>query len=364
MAGHIIAVGYHHHLRIYNLSLQDKPVYDIDARSIAGESKSKDNKVTCLEFRPAVAADDRARYLWVGTKDGHLFEVDVQEGSVTGVKFSAHSSSVTHIFRHAQSMATIDDNGKILVYMNEVGSATDVSLTYSVPRILRISDKHEFARIFNGQLWTSTRDTVPGPGGRPARGCAAVRIHDIFAPTFISKSVAPCEPVGSVLSGAVLPTHPNKVFLGHEGGHVTIWAAGRDGVVQCEEAVKVSASDVLCLEGVNDRLWAGGRQGVIAAYDVSPRPWVMTNCWMAHQKLPLVSVVVDPWSIEKLERLCVYSVGRDEKLAFWDGLLGVDWIGESGRVHAHAPVENLTGLYHRQTKLLRKERQSSARSGT
>lgn len=327
VAGNIVAAGNHHHLRIYDLSIQDKPLFDIDSRSIAGESKSKDNKVTCLEFRPTANVTDRARYLWVGTKDGHLFEVDVLNGLVVGVKFSAHSSAVTNIFRHAGSLASLDETGKVLVYYNEPNSPQDISLAYSQPRILRISDKQDFARIFYGQLWTSNRDTVSGPGGRPARGCAAVRIHDIFAPTMTTKNVAPIEAVGSVISGAILPSQPGKVFLGHEGGHVTIWAVSPEGIVQCEEVVKVSASDILCLEGVNDRLWAGGRQGFIAAYDVQPRPWVMTNRWMAHQQLPVLTLAVDPWSIEKLERMSVYSVGRDERLFFWDGLLGVDWIG-------------------------------------
>ncbi|KAH8105418.1 Endonuclease/exonuclease/phosphatase [Cristinia sonorae] len=328
VAGHVVVVGTHHHLKIYNLSVQEKPLFNIDTRSIAGETKSKDNKVTCMEFRPAVNSEDRARYLWVGTKEGHLFEVDVANGVVSAVKFSAHASSVTHIFRHAGCMATVDEHGKVLVFSGDPSSGTDVSLSYSQPRIARIQDKQDFVKILNGQLWTSNRDVVTGPGGRPARGCAAVRIYDIFSPTFSSKNVAPSEPVGSVLSGASLPTMPGKVFLGHEGGHVTIWGVGANGEIHCEEVVKVSASDVLCLEGVNNRLWAGGRQGTIAAYDVAPRPWVMTNCWMAHQKLTVQSMTVDPWSMEKVERLCVYSIGRDERLYFWDGLLGVDWIDQ------------------------------------
>jgi hypothetical protein len=38
-------------------------------------------------------------------------------------------------------------------------------------------------------------------------------------------------------------------------------------------------------------------------------------------------IFVDPWSIEKEEKLSVVSVGRDEQMRFWDGLLGIDWIG-------------------------------------
>ena len=29
----------------------------------------------------------------------------------------------------------------------------------------------------------------------------------------------------------------------------------------------------------------------------------------------------------QVQKLVVYSVGRDEQVKFWDGLLGQDWIG-------------------------------------
>ena len=48
---------------------------------------------------------------------------------------------------------------------------------------------------------------------------------------------------------------------------------------------------------------------------------------MAHKNLPVLRIAVDTWSMEKLDRLVVLSMGRDEKLRFWDGLLGIDWIG-------------------------------------
>jgi hypothetical protein len=50
---------------------------------------------------------------------------------------------------------------------------------------------------------------------------------------------------------------------------------------------------------------------------------------MAHNSLPVSAIFVDPWSIEKVGKLCAVSVGRDEKLNFWDGLLANDWVGKS-----------------------------------
>lgn len=326
-SGHIVAVSQGHHLKVYDLSESDSPLHDLDARAMGLETKTKDFKVTSLEFRPSKKASDRGCFLWVGTKDGHLFEVDIRAGLVVGMKLAIHSHAVTHMFRHGQSMVTLDETGKLLVFSSDPQSDMDIALSVTPPRVVRISDKQEFAKILGGKLWTSARDSSSSNTVSTSRG-PIVRVYDIFTPGTTGKSLLPTDHLGAVSSGTILQTHPDHVYLGHEGGHVSIWTLDTDdGIPSCEEVIKVSTSDVLCLEGVNDRLWAGGRKGTIAAYDVSSRPWTMTNHWVAHQKLPVMRLIVDTWSIEKLGRLSVYSVGRDERIRFWDGLLGVDWIG-------------------------------------
>ena len=59
----------------------------------------KEVKVTCMEFRPTtgVSNTDRGYLLWIGTKDGHLFEVDVGTGIVRGTKYVAHLHPVTYM---------------------------------------------------------------------------------------------------------------------------------------------------------------------------------------------------------------------------------------------------------------------------
>jgi hypothetical protein len=131
--------------------------------------------------------------------------------------------------------------------------------------------------------------------------------------------------VGAVTSATIIPLQPNYVYIGHEEGYVV----GSDGFPRCVEVMKVSTSDVLCLEGVNDRLWAGGRSGLISVYDTTQKPWVVTNCWNAHDGLPVMKLAVDVMGIEKTGRLCMLSVGRDQVVRLWDGLLGLDWVGVS-----------------------------------
>ncbi|KAI0829199.1 DNase I-like protein [Trametes gibbosa] len=325
VSGHTVAVASGHHLRVYDLSISASPTWHLDSKDGFG-TKLKDFKVMAMEFRPTLQHEDRGHFLWIGTKDGHLIELDVRTGTVTAMRPAIHVHVVTHMFRHGQSMVSMDNTGKVLIFTAPEG--TDLSLATLQPRVVRIAEKQEFTKLLGSQLWTSTRDpngggSVPGASRGPY-----VRVYDIFTPGAVGRSLLPTEHLGAVAAGTVLASHPGHVFLAHEGGNISIWSTGdADGAPpQCVEVVKVSTSDVLSLEGVNERLWAGSRKGLISAYDITTKPWTVTNCWAAHKELPVLRLAVDTWSMEKLDRLVVYSVGRDEQLKFWDGMLGVDWI--------------------------------------
>ncbi|KAF9224616.1 DNase I-like protein [Gyrodon lividus] len=348
VTGSCVVASTPHHIKHYDLSSGDMPLWVIDTK----EAGMRDAKVTCLEFRPASVEEDRGQFVWVGTKDGHLFEVDIRTGGLTASKLGAHTHHIIHMFRHGRTMITIDATGKLLVFDPETnasagvgaGPTDDVSLVYTAPRVHRIGEKPEFAKMLGGLLWTSVRTEMSGAG---AASVPVVRIHDVFAPGSIGRAVMPTQHVGAVTSGTILPSDPDHVYLGHEGGYISVWSiATGDGAPACMEAIKVSTSDVLCLEGVNDRLWAGGRKGMISVYDVSVRPWVVTNCWDAHAGLPVLRIFVDPYAIEKLGRLSVVSVGRDEQMRFWDGLLGADWVAQEllKREHAFSTFRDISVL--------------------
>ena len=321
-AGHVYAAATGHHVRVYDLSLSETPILTLDGKDIG----IKELKATSLEFCPAKTSQDKGRYVWVGTKEGHMHEVDVTTGQLTGSRQSVHLFAITRLLRHGNEMISLDDNGKVTIW-TPGPTEEDLRLSSAQVRASRISDRQGFVEMIGGKLWTSAREaTTPGSRG------PVVRIYDILVPGSTTRSVLPIEHVGTVTSGTILPSHPNHVYLGHEGGFVTMWSTAMgDGIPVCEEVMRISNSDVLCLAGVNDRLWVGGRNGTIAVYNVESRPWVMTNNWIAHwnsqSPLPLQKIVVDPYSIDKIGRLCVYSVGRDDHVKCWDGLLGEDWQG-------------------------------------
>ncbi|KAJ6473178.1 hypothetical protein C8R45DRAFT_1012527 [Mycena sanguinolenta] len=319
VSGTRIAVATHHHLKIYDVTQSDVPLFSLDKKDIGHGHGIKELRVLSMEYRPCSDPADRGCLLWIGTKDGHLVELDVRTGCVTAAKLSAHIHPIVRIFRHGRSMITLDDSGKTLLF-SPSDDDEDIRLAFTPPRVARITEKQDFAQMVYGKLWTASRAELHG-----AR-MQTVRVFDLFVPGAPGRSAVPLEPVGAITDATMLPSNPGTVYLGHEGGTVSLWALEDDGWPRCIEIVRVSTSDVLCLVGVNNRLWAGGRGGVISAYDVSVKPWLVTNAWMAHTKLPVNQLAVDHYGIEKTGRLCVSSVGRDEQVRLWDGLLASDWV--------------------------------------
>ncbi|KAF9546307.1 DNase I-like protein [Agrocybe pediades] len=323
LSGSHVVVAWSHHMKIYDVAVSEAPVFTLDTK----EMGIKEAKITCMEFRPTISKVDRGYLLWVGTKEGHLFELDIRTGHVRGSKYAALLHPVTNIFRHGRSMVVLDESGKTLIYTPDPDTQEDISLMTSLPRVMRTTEKQDFVKLLDGKLWTAAR--MEHQGSVPSQKLPIIRVYDVFNPAHTGRSLLPCEHVGPVTSATIIPSQPGFVYMGHEEGYISIWELQSEddgGYPRCVEVMKVSTSDILSLEGVNDRLWAGSRNGMISAYDVSVRPWLVTNCWNAHPGLPVMRLMINYFAIVSTGRLCVASVGRDEQLRLWDGLLGSDWV--------------------------------------
>ena len=322
VVGSVVTVVSSHAIKLFDLTVSELPRYTLDLKDISPDHRSR--KPTSLAFRNSHTHNGNATLLWIGTKDGHLFEVDVRSAVLVSSRIAAHSQAVAHIFSAGYTMVTMDDNGKALIFTPD--GSQDFVLSSAQARVARVADKQDFVQLIAGRLWTSARESSSGTANS-SRG-PIVRVYDIATSGSSGRSLLPTEHVGTVTCGTVLPSNPGYVYLGHEGGTVTIWTLeGGQGTPGCVDVIKVSMSDILCLAGVNDRLWGGSRAGHISAYDTSQKPWVVTNSWVAHKDVPVTHLSVDPWSISLVGKLCAVSVGRDEKMRFWDGLLAVSWIG-------------------------------------
>ena len=78
LSGTYTVVGHDHRIKIFDLASSDLPLLKLDTKDIG----AKDSRVSCMEFRPTSSEADRGYLLWVGTKEGHIFERDIRTGFI------------------------------------------------------------------------------------------------------------------------------------------------------------------------------------------------------------------------------------------------------------------------------------------
>lgn len=266
-----------HHVRVYDTLMSNQPIMSVDLKDTGLEFRIKEPRVSAMGFRPAARLADEGRYLWCGTKDGHLWELDIRTGEVTDTKQGIHGSAVAHILRYKHYLLTLEETGKLHVFeIDRENEGPPILL-----RTVRVSDRYTFARMIGGQLWTASappnRSTTniasKGPTIRVYEPCATGSMPPV-------KTLYATEWTGAVTSATIIPFRPNEVYLAHEGGYISVWDAEE---FVCLQVLKISSTDILALEGVGERLWTGNRKGQINVYDITERPWRTTNVWTAHQ---------------------------------------------------------------------------------
>lgn len=316
----------HSHVKVYDTLMDNQPILHIDQKDTGLDLRVKDPRVTALGFRPARNPACEGRYLWCGNKDGHLWEIDIQTGEITATKASAHASTVTHIMRHQYYALTLDDTGKLHVWeVPEAGDKHEAG-NFRLIRTMRVSDRVTFAKMIRGLLWTATAPAVRSTTNTAGVRGPTVRVYDPISPGNAPppRTCLTSEWTGAATSATVVPLKSDTVYVGHEGGFVSLWKLlGTE--LQCLQVLKVSTTDILALEGVGDHLWAGNRRGQIYVWNIDQLPWTTSNMWTAHADQPIHALVVDPHSIAVTSKLVLWSCSRDS-LHAWDGLRAVNWI--------------------------------------
>jgi hypothetical protein len=271
-------------------------------------------KATSVAFRPAKDVEDEGKRLWLGMNTGEMHEIDIPTQSVLVTKSNAHKGApVVKIFRYASEMWSLDDDGVLHIWPpDDTGSPT----LQQTPCTFRLPRGHTFSLISGSQLWVAfTKD---------------IRVYHRTGDNnyFQQMTQGPLSQlnVGDVTSGAILSSQPDRIYFGHTDGKVTIYAKKN---FDCLGIVNVSLYKISSLVGVGDYLWAGYSTGMIYVYDTSSTPWKVKKDWKAHEKKPIAGILADRTSIWKLDRLQVASLGTDNLLRIWDGMLENDWIGTS-----------------------------------
>ncbi|KAF4633772.1 hypothetical protein G7Y89_g4345 [Cudoniella acicularis] len=282
----------------------------LDGEIVMSLAHTEGIRIISVAFKPTADTKDEGSRLWLGNNIGELIEVDVASQSVITTKSNAHTRrEVIKMYRHLNEMWTLDDGGTLHLWAPDSTGAPSLTNPY---QSFRVPKGHTFSMVVGDELWHAAgkdiRIFVPTLDG-------AVQFQVLARP--ISQPNA-----GEITSGTCLSSQPGRVYFGHTDGKVTIYS--RDDYT-CLGVVNVSVYKITSLAGAGGMLWAGFSTGMIYIYDTTQTPWVVKKDWRAHQD-PVIKLISDRSSFWSLDRAQVISLGQDNMLRVWDGLLQDDWI--------------------------------------
>ncbi|KAI1326872.1 DNase I-like protein [Xylariaceae sp. FL0255] len=269
-------------------------------------------KATSIAFKPGVNVSEEGLRLWIGNNMGEIMEADIATQSIVGNKTNLHGRyEVVKIFRHLNEMWTLDEGGTLHVWGPDNEGLP--KLNNSPHQTYRLPKGHTFSMIVGQELWYIT--------GKEIR---------IFAPTVDGRTQVQVlmrpvitEGAGEIMSGTILNSHPGKVYFGHTDGKVSIYSQ-KD--FTCLGVISLSTYKINALAGVGGHIWAAYNTGRISVYDITSTPWIIKKDWQAHQENPTLRLIADTASFYRLGHQQVLSLGADNMVRVWDGLLQDDFL--------------------------------------
>ena len=270
----------------------------------------RETKTTALVFKPASNAEDEGLRVWLGNNQGDIQEIDLVTQSVLQTRANAHSRrEIIKMYRYQNTIWSLDDEGKLNVWPP---SDQGVPSLRASPMTFRVTRGHTFSIAVKNHLWLAS--------GRDIRVYNPMGQEDSF---FVTMQALTQAGASEVTAGALISNQLDRVYFGHADGKVTVYSTAN---FTCLGVFSMSAYKINCLVGAGFYLWAGFNTGTIFVYDTRPQPWKVKKDWQAHQS-PVASMVLDASSIWKSGHLQVASIGLDNAIRLWDGMLESDWLG-------------------------------------
>jgi len=272
---------------------------------------SENVKVTAMIFKPSATREEEGRRIWLGTNIGELHEVDIPSQTLTKSKPNVHAPrEVVNIFRHGPEVWTFDAGGELHVWKPDQKGSPSLDSPHKIFRVQ--SRGYTFSIACGEHLWLAF--------GKDIRVFRPSARSDTEFPVLRNALSQPGT--GDITSGATLSSRPDIVYFGHSDGKVSIYNRHD---YSCAAVVGVSLYKISSMVGVGDYLWAGYNTGMAYVYDTSTTPWRVVKDWQAHEK-QIASMIVDASALWTMDRLQVLTLGTDNLLRIWDGLLEEDWL--------------------------------------
>ena len=268
-------------------------------------------KITALAFKPSLDNGEEGLRIWLGSNFGDIQELDLVTQGIAQIKSQAHARrEILRIYRHQNSMWSLDDDGKLHVWPADDRGLPNLQ---GIPVVHRVTKGHTYSIVIGGQLWLAT--------GKELRVFRPGSTNDDSF--YITQQPLLQPNTGEITSGAVISSQLQHVYFGHTDGKVSIYSSTD---YRCLTVVNVSAYKINTLAGAGDYLWAGYNTGMIYVYDTRTRPWQVKKDWLAHEN-PVLGIVADRSCVWKLSGIQIASIGVDNAVRMWDGMLEDDWLG-------------------------------------
>ncbi|CCX05306.1 Endonuclease/exonuclease/phosphatase [Pyronema domesticum] len=285
-------------------------VWDVlTGRCVMSLAHSEGTRITAVAFKPSVNVESEGNYLWLGTSLGELMEVDIAAQRIIDTRTSAHTKKeVVKIHRCGFELWSLDEGGKLQVWGPDINGQPNLR---NSPTTFRINPKHSCSIVVDGYLWVGSGKNVDvyQPSTDPTR---------IF--NVSSRQLTATKTAGDITCAATVNSQPDRVYFGHSDGKVSIYS---QNPLQFIDVVSVSLYKINSMTGVGDYLWAGFKTGMVYVYDVRSKPWKAIKDWQCCES-PIIGVQADLTSIWKNGRLQVVTMGTDNVIRVWDGMLEED----------------------------------------
>ncbi|CAK7202093.1 hypothetical protein SEUCBS139899_004813 [Sporothrix eucalyptigena] len=286
----------------------------VDGELLMSLAHGEGIRATCVAFKPGAHVDDEGLRVWIGNITGELIEADIATQSVIASRPAAHSRhELIKIHRHCNELWTICDGGALYVW----GPGEDgvPSLANGQHQSFRLPRGHTFSMVVGDELWHASgkelRIFLPSVDGAAQ--------FQILLRALIQ------DGAGEITSGTVLLSEPDKIYFGHSDGKVSIYSKTD---YTCLGLVSLGSYKVNTLASAGPYIWAGFNTGHLCVYDTASTPWVVKKDWAAHDN-PVIKLVSDRSNVYRNGQMQLVSLGADNMLRVWDGLLQDDWLEEA-----------------------------------
>lgn len=295
------------------ISSTSTKIIDTSTGSVVWSFNHSDVKVTALGFKSSLESGLKGAVFWLGTKDGHIWEVDIRQQAILYRRAHAHMAPIVGIYDVESVMWTVSEDGKVCLWGQSI---------QDTPKAFRMAPNFKAFCVSGDQIWVGKNRQVhvyhPNLSG--------TETFNITTRPILCLPAEGGQPGGDFTCATTVSKYPDYIYFGHEDGTITVFSRSR-GVAT--ESVNISIYRITTMVGVGKYLWVCLKNGLIQVIDTSSKPWVIMKEWKGHHSSikTISSNESTFFNYDSISHLAVATVGSESGVCLWDGLLKSDWIG-------------------------------------